>query len=114
MSKSAFLYAISRAPGSHRERFVIAASALAVVAAVFFCSLGRYFEATGAAAIAFSSSLLLAGRIPIEAILIFWFAATPVLSYFIRLPIEKSIITFDRAVIAGVSLMLFLQWEVRD
>ena len=110
MSKAASLSRrIARLPEEHGRSFVIAASLLSVAVAVALCSFGRYFEAAGAAAIAFSSALLLAGRIPVEAVLFFWLAATPVLSYFARFPVEKSIITFDRAVFAGLCLMLFLR-----
>ncbi|HYP28402.1 MAG TPA: O-antigen ligase family protein [Blastocatellia bacterium] len=110
MSRAAFLSRrIGRAPGFYRQSFVAAASLAAVASAVVFCSAGRYFEAAGASAIAITSALLLAGRVPVEAILIFWLAATPVLSFFVRFPVEKSIITFDRAIFAGLALVLFVR-----
>jgi O-antigen ligase len=41
-------------------------------------------------------------------LLVLWFAATPVASFFIRYPTEKSLLTFDRLVIAGLGLWLLL------
>lgn len=115
MSKAIFLLKrIGRLPDFYGQSFVIAASLLAVFGAVVLCSLGRYFEAAGAAAIALSSAAVLAGRMPVEAILVLWFAATPLLSFFVRFPAEKSIMTFDRAIFGGIALILFLRWASKD
>lgn len=42
----------------------------------------------------------------VESILIAWFVTTPVASFFVRYPLEKSIITYDRAIIGLVIIML--------
>jgi hypothetical protein len=42
----------------------------------------------------------------IEGGLIFWFAASPLASFYLRFPTDKSIITFDRGLIALVVLLL--------
>jgi O-antigen ligase len=51
----------------------------------------------------------LADKIPIEAILIFWFALTPLASFYIRFPVEQSLITFDRLIFSIVVLLLALK-----
>ena len=42
-------------------------------------------------------------------LLISWFVATPIASYFIRFPADKSIVTFDRLMICGLGLWLVLE-----
>ena len=39
-------------------------------------------------------------------LLIFWFALTPIASFFIRFPVDKSVVSFDRLMIGGLGLML--------
>src|ERR1044072_4462293 len=53
-----------------------------------------------------SSLFTLADKISIEAILIFWFAVTPLASFYIRFPVEQSLLTFDRVIFFGVALVL--------
>jgi len=43
----------------------------------------------------------------IEALLIFWFVASPIASFYLRFPVDKSLVTFNRAVIAlAVGLLI--------
>ncbi len=58
-----------------------------------------------------NSSLTTHHLFSIETILLIWFVTTPVASFFIRYPSEKSIITYDRAVFFIVVAMLL--WEYR-
>jgi O-antigen ligase len=46
---------------------------------------------------------------PVEPLLILWFFATPLASFYFRFPAEKSILTFDRAVFAVVVVLLALK-----
>jgi O-antigen ligase len=48
-------------------------------------------------------------QISIEAVLIFWFALTPLASFYVRYPAEQSLITFDRLIFSGVALLLLLK-----
>jgi O-antigen ligase len=50
----------------------------------------------------------------VESILIAWFITTPVASFFVRYPLEKSIITYDRAVVGLVIIMLLWKYRVRS
>jgi O-antigen ligase len=53
-------------------------------------------------------------RLPFENLLVAWFVLSPLASFFIRFPLEKSVLTFDRAVIFGLVLMLLLKfWQRR-
>jgi O-antigen ligase/polysaccharide polymerase Wzy-like membrane protein len=47
----------------------------------------------------------------IESLLILWFATTPLASFYIRFPQERSVVTFDRAVFGIVALMLLIKWR---
>ena len=50
-------------------------------------------------------------RLSIEWLLILWFATTPIASFYIRYPPERSLITFDRAVFGLVALILLIKWR---
>ena len=53
----------------------------------------------------------LTALVTVERVLIFWFAASPIASYYIRFPVDKSIVTFDRLVIAiAVVALLATAW----
>jgi O-Antigen ligase len=82
------------------------AAALGVVASAVLSASGRYYEAAAAVAIMLLLGFILSARIPVEIILIAWFATTPVASFFIRFPADKSIITFNRAAIAVAVIAL--------
>jgi len=49
----------------------------------------------------------------VEAILIAWFVSTPILSFFVRYPLDKSVITYDRATIGLVIVMLLWKYWSR-
>jgi O-antigen ligase len=49
--------------------------------------------------------------VTVESLLILWFATTPIASFYIRFPHERSLITVDRAVFALVALMLLIKWR---
>lgn len=49
----------------------------------------------------------------VETILLAWFVTTPVASFFLRYPLDKSIITYDRAAIVLVIAMLLWRYWVR-
>jgi hypothetical protein len=45
----------------------------------------------------------------VEALVVFWFIVTPVASFYIRIPADKSLLTFDRIVLGAACLLLLLQ-----
>jgi O-antigen ligase len=56
-----------------------------------------------------------ADKISVEAILIFWFALTPLASFYLRFPAEQSLITFDRLIFCGSPLLLaFKAWRYKQ
>ncbi|HXG93563.1 MAG TPA: O-antigen ligase family protein [Blastocatellia bacterium] len=85
-----------------------------VIAAATLCAAGRYSEAAAAAAAMIALAFIFAARVSIESILTVWFAATPLASYFIRFPVDKSIVTFDRAAIALAVIVLLLKIKRTD
>ena len=84
--------------------FIAALASLAITAPL--CAAGKYREAAAASAGLLALAFILAARVSIESILITWFATTPLAYFYIRFPVDKSIITYDRAVFALVVLML--------
>jgi O-antigen ligase len=55
----------------------------------------------------FSASRVAASLFSIEGLLIFWFVASPVASFYLRFPVDKSLVTFNRGVIAlAVGLLI--------
>ena len=71
------------------------------------CARGSYREALVVAAISVGVALFLTADISIEAVLLAWFATTPLASFFLRFPTDRSIITFNR-VVFGVLLIMLL------
>ena len=48
---------------------------------------------------------------PIESLLVLWFATTPLVSFYIRFPQDRSVITYDRIVFALVTVLLLVKWR---
>ena len=55
-------------------------------------------------------AVALGGWLSLETLLLTWFFLTPFASYFFRFPTDQSLITFDRAVLAIVALLLLLRY----
>lgn len=72
------------------------------------CATERYQEAAAVATVASGVAFLLAMQISIEAVLLTWFAATPLASFYLRFPTDRSIITFNRFVF-GLLLAMLLE-----
>ena len=73
------------------------------------CAAGRYREAAAASAAILAVAFILTARVSIESLLITWFVTTPLAYFYIRFPVDKSVITYDRAVFALIILMLL--WD---
>jgi O-antigen ligase len=93
-----------------QSSFFIAAF-VSVVLAAMLCAAGKYKEAAAASASILAVAFILSARISIESVLITWFVTTPLAYFYIRFPVDKSILTYDRAVFALVILMLL--WKHR-
>src|SRR5215467_8413578 len=76
---------------------VAAGGGLAVIA--FFASTGRYREAAFTAAALIALGGIVVARISAETLMIAWFALSPVASFYIRVPTDQSIVTFNRAML---------------
>lgn len=94
-------------PFTHYSLF--AAASVAVTLASVLCAAGKYSEATAAGLVTLASGYALSARVSVESILIFWFATTPLVSFYARFPLDRSIITYNRAVIFLIVMMLLLK-----
>src|SRR4051794_14376802 len=58
-----------------------------------------------------ASLLSLASLVSAEGLLIFWFVASPIASFYLRFPVDKSLVTFNRGVLAlAVVLLMARAW----
>jgi len=90
---------------------LVSAAAIALVLVVVLCTVGKYREAAAASLITLAVSYVLVARVSIETLLIFWFATTPLASFYARFPLDKTIISYNRAVIAfAVVMLLWNRW----
>lgn len=74
---------------------------------------GEYSEAVVVASAALLAGLVISIPISVEAMLITWFAATPLVSFYLRFPTDRSIVTFSRVVFVSVIAMLLLRSRAR-
>jgi hypothetical protein len=88
-----------------------AATCAAIATSAFLCSRGSYTSAASVVAVSLAAGLLVSGRVSLDALVLLWFAATPVASFYLRYPFEKTVITFDRAAFAVVLLFLIKRWR---
>jgi hypothetical protein len=107
-SRSSFLtpYSLLLAPS-----LLVSAASIALVLVVVLCTVGKYREAAAASLITLAVSYVLVARVSIETLLIFWFATTPLASFYARFPLDKTILSYNRAVIAfAVVMLLWNRW----
>ncbi|MEN3331213.1 MAG: hypothetical protein V7641_578 [Blastocatellia bacterium] len=58
-----------------------------------------------------ASLLSFASLVSVEGLLIFWFVASPIASFYLRFPVDKSLVTFNRGVLAlAVGLLMTRAW----
>ncbi|HLF84479.1 MAG TPA: O-antigen ligase family protein [Blastocatellia bacterium] len=72
------------------------------------CATGDYRNAVVVTAVSLGAAFLLAAPIAIEAVLPAWFATTPLASFYLRYPLDRSIITYNRALFGLLVVMLVL------
>jgi O-antigen ligase len=80
-----------------------------VAFAGILCATGDYRNAAVVTIVSLGTALLLAAPIAIEAVLLAWFAATPLASFYLRYPLDRSIITYNRVVFGLIVVMLLLE-----
>ncbi|HSB09026.1 MAG TPA: O-antigen ligase family protein [Blastocatellia bacterium] len=85
------------------------AGALAVLSASLFCASGNYRDAAIAAATVLGAAFMVVANVSVEAILVTWFITTPIASFFIRVPLDRSIITYNRTVFGLLIIVLLLR-----
>ncbi len=88
---------------------LFASTLIAVTIASVLCAEGKYREAVGAGLVMLAVGYVFRARVSIESVLIFWFATAPLASFYVRFPLDKSIITYNRAIIALVVMMLLVK-----
>lgn len=101
----------SRLPGarSRSQQLLIFAAFIAVTLVSILCAEGKYREAAAASLAILATSFMLSTFVSIESVLIFWFATSPLASFYIRFPLDKSIITYNRAAVALAVVLLALK-----
>lgn len=94
--------------------FLISASLVAALSAAVFSATGDYANAAIIAAMVAGAALLISFNISVEAVLVAWFVTTPLASFYLRVPLERSILTYDRAVFAVMIVIVILRWSRAD
>ena len=100
----------SRSPLRRATSFLLLVLGTAFVGQL--CANSNYREAAAVAAVSLGAAFLLAAPISIEAVLLAWFTTTPLASFYIRFPTDRSIITFNRVVLGLVILMLIVSYRL--
>jgi O-antigen ligase len=86
---------------------VATACLVVVTAAAVLCGSGRYWAAAVLVAAATGAGLVAGRAVNLETLLIFWFATTPIASFYLRLPLNQSILTYDRcALLVAIVVVL--------
>lgn len=75
------------------------------------CAAASYREAAAVGALSLVAALLISAPLSIETVLLAWFVTTPLASFYLRFPIDRSIITFDRVVFGFLVAVLFLEYR---
>lgn len=87
-----------------RSSFILITGGVALAA--ILSAAGQYRGAAVVAAAATLAGVLVSVRVKIEVVLITWFATTPLASFYIRFPTDRSVITYNRIVFALLAVML--------
>jgi len=93
---------------------LFASTLVAVTIASVLCAEGKYREAVGAGLVTLAVGYVLSARVSIESVLIFWFATAPLASFYVRFPLDKSIITYNRAIIVLIVAMLMVKSRTEE
>jgi O-antigen ligase len=91
---------------------VVTLGTASVAFAAILCANGHYREAAVVAAAAIAAGFVLWMPISIGTLLIAWFVTTPLLSFYIRFPTDRSILTYNR-VVFGLLIVALLVSQTR-
>ncbi len=92
------------------SRYLLTGAAFAAaVTSAAFCGAGDYRAGLSAGVAAFGVAATLIVRPPIETVLLTWFLTTPLLSFFIHLPSDDPLITYDRVSLGLVVVLMVVQ-----
>ena len=97
----------SASPLRFTTSFVLLTAGIAV--AGMLCATADYRNAAVVTAVSLGAAFLLAAPVTFEVVLLTWFAATPLASFYLRYPIDRSIITYSRVVFGLLVVMLLLE-----
>lgn len=85
-----------------------------VIPSAGYCATGDYRSALAVAGISLAAGLLIFFPLSTQSALTCWFLTTPVAAFYVRFPVDRSIITYDRIVFASLVIVLFLSWKAGD
>jgi len=85
-----------------------AAGAVAVLLMAYLSARGSYRETWLTAAALGLFLWFAAGLSSLESLITLWFLASPIASFFCRIPYDRSIVTFNRAALLGAGVILLL------
>jgi O-antigen ligase len=89
----------AQSPVLSPQSFVTVAAGAGLAVIAMFASTGRYREAAFSAAALIALGWIVVAGLSAESLLIAWFALSPVASFYIRVPTDQSIVTFNRAML---------------
>src|SRR5882724_10192158 len=87
--------------------FVLLTAGIAL--AGMLCATGDYRNVAVVTAVSLGAAFLLAAPVTFEVVLLTWFALTPLASFYLRYPIDRSIITYSRVVFGLLVVVLLLE-----
>jgi hypothetical protein len=93
---------------------LISAAIVAALSAAALCATGNYTDAVIIAAMVSGAAALVKFNVPVEAMLVAWFVTTPLASFYLRAPLERSIITCDRVAFGLMLVLLILKRRHTD
>lgn len=73
------------------------------------CAAASYREAAAVSAVSLGAAFLMVAPVSIETVLLAWFATTPLASFYLRYPLDRSIITYNRVVFGLLVVTLLLE-----
>lgn len=82
-----------------------------VVVAAGSCERGDYKSALVVAGVASGAGLLVYWPVSTQRLLIWWLATMPLAAFYVRFPINRSIVTYDRIIFASIVFALLFRWK---
>ena len=98
-----------------RLRFTVSLALVSasVAFAAKLCATGDYRNAAVVTAVSVGAVFLISIPVSIASILVVWSVTTPLASFYIRYPLDRSIITYNRLLIISLGVLLLMEWRIR-